>query len=59
MLHEFFFLRFLRYNPKQGSYRLPTHRRRAHRNFFPLSIYVLNSEFLPNIAPGPHYASRG
>ena len=50
--------RFLRYNPRQVFCRLPTHRRGAHRTFFPWSPIILKSKFWPNV-PGPRYAPKG
>ena len=40
-----FFPSIFEIEPKRGSYRLPTHRRDAHRNFFHDAFLFLNQNF--------------
>ena len=37
---------------------LQIHRRSPHRKYFSRSLLILNSKFMPNIAPGPRYAAK-
>ena len=59
LLHEFCFLSFFfDIYPKIGFYCLPTHKRGAHRIFFPWSLLILKSKFWPNVVPWPRCCTK-
>ena len=59
LLHDFCFPLIFEIQPNTGSYRLPSHKSGAHRNFFPWSILILKLKSLPNVDPGPRYSTKG
>ena len=59
LLHEFFFSSVFKIKRKIGCYRLPTHKRGAHREFFCSSLLILKSKFWPYVHYSDRYATKG